>query len=397
MTFLSHLSKNERYCAILCLAVWSGKPLVAYLGTIVYKIAGEVISEIVISSIYVILVLLCFSYIARTVHKSVYLLYFFLLSIFILSCGFHPDNTLLLEMVFDFPIIVLPYLFIGYVYDVERLFKPMYLLSVASILVQAFYVFFIIPKVATNLDGVEDHMAAAYATLPHVLLIVWYTLKNTKAFNFIMSIMSFIVLFAMGTRGPIIFALLFIALYLLYILFRNTKKTAKLLVITVFSIILINIEAIINYLSIFVERAGGSMRVFDIMDQFEIGEDISSLAKIEIINTLIDSIQSNWLTGLGMGGDRLIIGGYAHNLLIELLVSYGYIGGIAFFIALCLLIYKANNKTSNEYEKSFLLLLVIIGFISLFISNSYLQNPWFFFLIGYSLRLLYKRTSYRLC
>jgi hypothetical protein len=97
----------------------------------------------------------------------------------------------------------------------------------------------------------------------------------------------------------------------------------------------------------------------------------------------MQAVSNNWF-GYGIAGDRAIVGAYAHNILIELWVSFGVIVGTALFIVpvfftVLLLIKKSRYNTA---EDSFILVLISSCYVKLFLSGTYLTESFLFLLIG---------------
>ena len=81
-----------------------------------------------------------------------------------------------------------------------------------------------------------------------------------------------------------------------------------------------------------------------------------------------------------MGDRQFIEGDYVHNIILEFITDYGFVGGIGLFL---LLLWQIIRKIKQSYPVSSLLLLVsIFTGIHLSLSGSYLMDTMFFIMLG---------------
>lgn len=97
---------------------------------------------------------------------------------------------------------------------------------------------------------------------------------------------------------------------------------------------------------------------------------------------VIDAIINDPLSGIGVAGDRRIIGGsYAHNFFIEVLGNFGVIIGLVFSIAFLLLIIR-SLATKDKSKYSMIAIWLCYGFVHLMVSSSYLEDIKFWIFAG---------------
>ena len=89
--------------------------------------------------------------------------------------------------------------------------------------------------------------------------------------------------------------------------------------------------------------------------------------------------------GYGWGGDRLHTptGGYAHNLELELLCQFGYIGGSLLLLVLFVIVLRSLVKAIKSNTVSFWYAMLCGGVLSLQLSDTYITNNLFFVFVGY--------------
>ena len=133
-------------------------------------------------------------------------------------------------------------------------------------------------------------------------------------------------------------------------------------------------------LLIFAESKGMSSRVVLFLRRdFEVVSLDSN--RLDLQNQLISAIIKKPL-GYGLTGDFSIIGGYSHNLIIEIIVEYGIIIGGFLIIGLMKILISSLHFTKEWNERSIIWLFISNVIVMLFISGTYLACPEFFFLIG---------------
>ena len=89
------------------------------------------------------------------------------------------------------------------------------------------------------------------------------------------------------------------------------------------------------------------------------------------------------LVGLGLAGDRLLVGGYVHNFFIEVLAHFGVVMGsilLVWFMVRLIMSVKNNTKHIHKYEM--IIIWIALGLAPLMVSSSYLININFWILLG---------------
>ena len=143
-------------------------------------------------------------------------------------------------------------------------------------------------------------------------------------------------------------------------------------------------------LNMLISKAGLSNRI---MNYFVEGAFMDDSGRSSIQDALLSAMDMAPAFGYGLAGDRNITNGsYAHNLFLELIVSFGWVGGIAISLLIVTIIIRAYYCLKSKTEKGFFFLLFSCGFIHLMISGSFLHSSFFFLLIGYC-SLLISRSN----
>ena len=111
-------------------------------------------------------------------------------------------------------------------------------------------------------------------------------------------------------------------------------------------------------------------------------EDFVTTPLLNILN----GSDSFW--GHGYFGSYNVIGTYPHNIIIEFMFTFGKLFGLLLLFMLAILIFKALINRSSLVEKSFFVLLICTSIIKLLMTGTFLDDAFFFFMIGYGVQLL---------
>ena len=137
------------------------------------------------------------------------------------------------------------------------------------------------------------------------------------------------------------------------------------------------------------EQLGFSVRIFEKIIE---GEITDSSGRDVIVNKLFSELNANpW--GLGLLGDRVVTGIYAHNFFIEIIVSYGYFVGSMICMLLLICIVKALRTYRHTNSSLFYMSMVCFGFLPLMTSHSFLTYPNFWLFVGYTISILSTKKS----
>jgi hypothetical protein len=233
--------------------------------------------------------------------------------------------------------------------------------------------FFLLVKQGTQ----PQYMVFSYNMLVHTIYLFIDFIEHKKLSDGIISILGMIMIFIGGARGPII---IFIYTIIIYFLLRKEglyKKVIGVFLLIVTAIIIYsNFENIIRWLIYIADANSIDSRTLKMIID---NNFFDSSGRDKIYELLINSIS---LLGTGLYGDRAISGFYAHNIIIELLVQFGYTIGP--LIILMLVIVIANGIVSkNNSIRNLSIIFISSGFFKLFLSGSYLnQEPCLYILLA---------------
>lgn len=233
-----------------------------------------------------------------------------------------------------------------------------------------------------EVDTSEYNMGLAYSILPHVLMVSWWALKKLGLFNIVSMLLGLMLLLSLGTRGPVICDIVFIAVYLLFIRPSKYQKTMRIATISLTIVAVSFLDQFMMFMQMLTFQLGMSTRIFD--KYFE-GEMETSDGRDYIRNTLLSELTTdNSLFGHGILGSYPYVGTYPHNIVLDFLFSFGWIFGILILVSICLLMVKMLIRCrKNEDLLVFGLLLIVGSILKMCFSGTYIDDTLFFFLIGY--------------
>ncbi len=310
---------------------------------------------------------------------------------YVVNILLYPQNEeVLLGRLFSFSILTLPYYYIGVSLDIKKFYKSFYYISVIAIYICAFYELLYAQSASYTGDTSEYNMGLAYDILPHVLMVSWWALKKLGLFNIVSMLLGLMLLLSLGTRGPVICAIVFIAVYLLFIRPSKYQKTMRIATISLTIVAVSFLDQFMMFMQMLTFQLGMSTRIFD--KYFE-GEMETSVGRDYIRETLIRELMSDsTLSGHGILGSYSYVNTYPHNIVLDFLFSFGWIFGIVLLLSLLYIIIRMLIKCSqNEINRSFGILLVASSILGLCFSSTFVDDAMFFMLLGYCINSLRKQ------
>lgn len=220
----------------------------------------------------------------------------------------------------------------------------------------AMVLLFVVRFLQGNVDFQSYNMGLSYALL--LPMITLY--KRGGLLSYMGGTICFMSILIFGSRGALVVGVL----YVIYDLIQKNKKNLYIILIISFS--LVNIAIIFGD---YLESLGISSRTLN----FIIGGGMTSAEGRDLIyDRAINLIQINWITGLGIYGDRTCMNDeYCHNIILEFWVDYGVIIGSLFFATLIYILVRLYLRL-DSLNRNVLLKYTIVLFVPFFASSSYL-------------------------
>ena len=271
----------------------------------------------------------------------------------------------------------------------QRTLKNLTYISYVAIILNILYMFLYVGLASE--EG-EYYMGQAYMLLPHVMFainsIFDRTIIRKRIVPILFSLLGLFFLVAMGTRGPLLIAIVYLTVKIFLAIDKRKPKT--IFMFTAFAIVLIwgiasgYYLVLLEKLSNTLSRYGMSTRVIDKLLENEYLSNTSGRDKI--YELLLQKISEKPLFGYGVFGEEQF-GVLAHNIALEIIVYYGIPIGATIIIAYIVTALRAYFKSSNKYAKDLILLFFVMTVARAPFGGSHLSY-YFFFLIGLSLLVL---------
>lgn len=267
--------------------------------------------------------------------------------------------------------------------DYSALLKRMYILAWPS---QVILIYTLMNVVTLN----NYSMSGGYALLLQLLIVTDHFVSSRKWYDLAASFVDLIIIFSFASRGPLICFGVFILLKVLFS--YDVSKNKKTIKIFLTALILIAIVAfyneIINLLITLMSYLGFRSRTLSML----LNNNISDLSgRRGITNYFIQLIHEKPILGWGLGGGWKNGQDYPHNLFVEMVVSYGYILGIVFSVAIVIIFIKAILKKDSFQRR--LAHILFAYCIALLISSSYLLTPHFFLCLAVGMKMSRESTN----
>lgn len=300
-------------------------------------------------------------------------------------------------------------LIISFYKDEEKLLKDLKI--VASLVFLAYFGKFVAAMYRgywiINVNGVDSiasyDMEFGFRILFSIALwgaIAFLNGNNNKKYLMLYLFGSLIILLG-GSRAPFIWAV-FIGILTIPFKYRNLeKRQKKILCFCAFLLLPVTIFLLLNadYISLML---GKTLISFGVSSRTVIslaeGSFLESNGRSIIYTMAIELIMKGGLFGHGFYGDRYYIGerfrwGYSHDVFLELLVSFGVIGGTILIIALIKGIVNLYKK-STDYTRQIIFITFLGASLKLIFSSSFWYEPTFWALIA--LMIVWKKPKQEL-
>lgn len=403
---LKSTDRAHYYFVLLFCAFWCNACFLDFGTVVVDKLLHVVDSRQIIKPIlFIFLTIQSWPYLRRRISINNWAFFLVAGIVYLGNFVLFPENEEgLLKYLPDY-FYALLFFFLGVSLDIEREKDIIYYASVLNLLCSAFYNLIFTHAggysgSALDMNEVSHDMPQAYYVLPSVIYITWIALerfhikdifKLTVFSSVIFALLGFLLESSFGTRGPLVCIVLFFVIYVLLI--KKTKRPwlYRTIVLAIGVVAYSFINEFLLFMAGVTSSLGMSDRIFTLaLDGTFTQGEASSDERRMIIDTIKKELSQNdssSLLGHGFTGFWDKLGGYPHNVLYDILLTFGLVFGAIIIIYLLSLFIRAYVKNPNTTIRGFFLVLLICGFIKLLMSNTFLSEPFFFMLIGYCINV----------
>lgn len=233
-----------------------------------------------------------------------------------------------------------------------------------------------------------------------VLLILAFR-RNRPLVHGLLAFMALAMIAIAGGRAALLLAVVGSATVIFYYGARGTRKSPW----AVLGLILTGVSAIVLVLAFeaVLETVTGVLNSLGIdsrsVDSLTSGEFQDDNGRAKIYEMAQDLIANGGLLGHGLYGDRYAISGrffwgYPHNIVYELIISFGPLVGVILMLSFLFWIVRGFwTAATPEFQE--VILVCFVMSLQLMISNSYLLLPWFWALLAASRLSIKNRQQIR--
>lgn len=243
--------------------------------------------------------------------------------------------------------------------------------------------------------SMPDYMTFAYMLISPIIICVLSFIKGSNIYLG-WALLGYAIILVGGSRGALLTISLFLLLCFTKFIFVNKKKKAilpKFILCFLVVLLAIDFNGVVNVISTVLGELGYSSRVFAFLS----GNSLSgatfftSAGRNDIWQMSWDHIQ---LIGYGLFGDRTVIvneyndPSYAHNWILEMLVSFGGILGSCAIVFVLWIIVKSfwvSYKTKNDEYMYLSFSVFCVIMVKHCVSASFASSLdfWFYLGLGY--------------
>lgn len=242
----------------------------------------------------------------------------------------------------------------------------------------------------------EYNMTMGYTVSFSAIIFLYYYFKHpNKVYYLVFSGVGMLIALVKGSRGPILGYVCFIALYLIFVQRKLTKTKVLILAAGGCAALLYQSERAMLAIYMFLKNHGLESRT---LEKIIIGEIADSSGRDKIYETIHDALlkQNPWVP-YGAYGDRYITNGrfYSHNLIYEVLVTFGVVFGCVLLLLLAYYLIKACVLYRNHPAFGLLIALASYALAHLMFSTSFWYEQVFGAMLALMVTMLqqHKRSS----
>lgn len=344
-------------------------------------------------------------------YSGFVILFFLVIFSMMLSLLFNPDlEEFFIRANYGIERILRPdcaiyaFLFIGLFTDASKLLKNIKTIAYFDFIYRV--VFQLMPALSRGYwidigpDGQELQssysLSFGYAVTFPTIVFAYFFLKEKKIVYLLLALAGFWCVITHGNRGALLVLVIYAGLYLISNILGSPNASRKVLkiggvLVAVFFIIIMG-DVLLDYMLEFLVNSGINSRNIEKLLEGSFTDDNG---RNLIWLTVVNAIRSGGIFGYGMLGDRIFVSpihtaGYSHNLFLELLCSYGLIGGIIILMIIIDAIRMIFFCKEKEWRELYIIFFAVSCQLMLSMSFWYVWEFWAAAAIAYKYRHLKK-------
>lgn len=259
-----------------------------------------------------------------------------------------------------------------YITDRKLLMKMLYFVAVVSVP--------ILIAISIMTYGNWEHsydMSLGYVMVFSALVLIAQFTIDSKIYNILLAALLSLFILFVGSRGPFICIMAFGILELLLSKRYTPKKKMAIIIIICIAVwtIWVNLDNLLMLIYRQSVNLGFNSRSLLLLMEGEAVSHDSGRGVLQEYYTQL--IQRKPVLGYGVMGRWISDETYPHNIVLEFLLSYGYLVGIPLLLALLYIFVKGVKAKNTKYNNA-LIVLFVSYCMHLFVSGTYLK-VWQFF------------------
>lgn len=234
-------------------------------------------------------------------------------------------------------------------------------------------------------------MGYSYACLLPILVIINDYFEKHNIWKLALIILSALNVVAFGSRGAVLCIGVFIILIFLKRCDSLRDKIIRLCIGVVLLILFLNFyQPVLIFVDEILRGFGIHSRTLTVFIN-----NANYLGREDIYDSLLRHVINDPFTIRGINADFLLVNTYSHNIILEILVEFGFILGLVLLIALLFMVIKSIFiNISSSYGK-ILLMVFSYAIPSLFFSNTLWRSMYFWMWIALLLnKQIVKKTAF---
>lgn len=251
--------------------------------------------------------------------------------------------------------------------------------------------------------GKTYNQTASYLVYPAMIISTGKLFERFTLLQFATLMTSIFLLFAAGSRAPIVLLLMFVVVKTGFaILSYKNWPLVFLYLGMIGGVIMYFADVLLLFLLDTLSSYKVSVRL---LERLMSGNMLEDDARIRILSAAQHQIAEHPWLGIGLANDRILIaraevdqnvyGHYPHNFFYEILLHYGVIAGVILLLLFLYVLYRTIAKNKDLLARNINLVFLFIGFMPLLVSGSYLTSPLFFLFLGITINTFFRKEPTR--
>lgn len=380
--------KNKIFINILCTVLFLNVFL-NFLIPLVRVYFGFSSTSLLTIALYLIM-LMYFIYIGykfKVYNLFKLFIYFLIMFIFIINYLYFENarmylisENMILIYVFFIPISIF---FVSNIKNWNDLFEISRKYSKAAIILSTLVLIL-------NLNSELNYMEFSYGILPFICIMLIDCLESYKFSKLIYLVCGLLVLLLFSARSPLLFLIMLLIYWLLTNLSKLKGFITTVVIISFILLVIFNADSLFLYIS----NINSEMNSY-VLSNLLNGDFFNSDTRIIIYEESKRIISNMGFHMYGLFGDRNLTSGvYSHNIIYEVLISFGWILGSIFLFLIVFIILSAYFLEKNE--KLILALFSFSLFARYFISGSFVMEQMFYMYIAIAISFILSNITVRI-